>query len=122
VVIAHHIGNQPTRVARLEDFFIGHDQANAGAGLDTWTPGAQAMTFDYPTRAATGRAPPSGLERLDAFIDALVAQTGYGVGNKAHRGHCPQTGKLDTNNTRQGKEGRQSTRAGKPVPSNPASL
>jgi len=69
------------------------------------------MADDHPTVAATLGAKTTGLNRLDTFIFALIAQAGDGVGGVIHCRQRPQAGKLDTNNTRQGNKDRQFIRA-----------
>ncbi|MNN14288.1 hypothetical protein D3C81_1273480 [compost metagenome] len=122
MVVTHHIGNQPAGVAGLEHFLAGHDQAHPGAGLDLRAPGAQAVTLDHAARAAASRPPATGLDRLDTFVFALVAQTGYGVGGMVHR-RPRQKKEMDTKSTRRVKvQAVYQTHQSKPVPSRPAPL
>jgi hypothetical protein len=109
--VRDHIGNQPSGIARFEYFFIGHDQAHAATGVDLRAPGTQAVTLDHTAGTATGCSPTTGLNRLDTLFLSLIAQAGYGVGGVVHRWQHRQTGKLDTNGTRQGNKGQQFIRA-----------
>jgi len=84
--IAYYIGNQPTRVARLERLDIVHQQTDTAIALDRRQPGTKAMAGRDPAAFAARRPGAAGNEGLEAFRQAFAAQTGYGMGHESTRG------------------------------------
>jgi len=83
--IRHHIGDQPARIARLQRFDVVHQQAHTALAVDPGQPRAQAMAERYSATQTARCSRAARDEGLQAFRQALVAQTGYGMGHGSTR-------------------------------------